>query len=262
MLFSIIIPTFNSASTIGSCIESIINQSIDDFEILILDGLSSDSTLEIITQYKDVRIKVFSEKDYGVYDAMNKGIDKAKGDWLYFLGSDDHLYNNDILLQIKNSIEENICDFIYGNAFFIGEQYFYDGEFDRIKLFQEKNICHQAIFYHKNLFKRLGKYNLDFFLYADWDFNIRCFSTPDIRIKYVDIPIAYYNDMSGLSFQKVDSTFLSVSGVEFVQQARYMKDYYRLQLNTHIENIKNSMDFKLGNFLLSPFRFVINLLKK
>ena len=92
---SIIIPTFNAESTILKALESILQQTFKDFEILIIDGLSKDKTIEIVENLKDSRIKIHSDKDIGIYDAMNKGIHYAQGKWLYFIGSDDYLYNNE-----------------------------------------------------------------------------------------------------------------------------------------------------------------------
>ena len=89
MKLSIIIPTFNSANTLRRALDSIIGQTLNDLEVLIMDGVSTDQTLDIAKTYNDNRIRIFSEPDNGVYDAMNKGIDKASGEWLYFLGSDD-----------------------------------------------------------------------------------------------------------------------------------------------------------------------------
>src|SRR2546422_844446 len=103
-IFSIILPTFNSAAQIATALESILNQTFNDFEILVLDGCSGDNTIEIAKSYKDTRIRIWSEKDEGIYDAMNKGIEKATGKWLYFLGSDDELYNNAILEKVFHKV--------------------------------------------------------------------------------------------------------------------------------------------------------------
>src|ERR1700722_16529958 len=100
-LLSIIIPTYNSQNTILTALQSIVKQSFDDFEIIIVDGLSNDDTVTIVKNFQDDRIKIISELDNGIYDAMNKGIDRAKGDWLYFLGSDDRLYNDTVLEDVN-----------------------------------------------------------------------------------------------------------------------------------------------------------------
>ena len=100
---SIIIPTFNSAKTLSRCLDSVISQSFTDWEVLMMDGVSNDDTIKIASSYQDSRIQIYSEPDKGIYDAMNKGIDKAQGEWLYFLGSDDWLFN-------CNSLKDIFCN--------------------------------------------------------------------------------------------------------------------------------------------------------
>jgi glycosyltransferase involved in cell wall biosynthesis len=105
-LFSVIVPTYNSAKKISNCIKSIIDQSFTDFEILVIDGLSTDNTPAFVSAFHSDKIKILSGKDSGVYDAMNKGIQHSQGKWLYFLGSDDALYNENVLQQISTLIKQ------------------------------------------------------------------------------------------------------------------------------------------------------------
>lgn len=92
---SVIIPTYNSENTIEKCLDSLLAQTFKDFEICIIDGGSLDNTLTIATCYRTQfkNIRIVSEPDEGVYDAMNRGIDFASGKWLYFLGSDDKVFD-------------------------------------------------------------------------------------------------------------------------------------------------------------------------
>lgn len=102
MKLSIIIPTYNSASVLPRALDSIICQTFTNWEVLIMDGISTDDTLKMAQSYNDSRIRIYSEPDNGIYDAMNKGINKANGEWLYFLGSDDCLFSKDVLSNIFN----------------------------------------------------------------------------------------------------------------------------------------------------------------
>lgn len=186
--FSIIIPTFNSSALLGRCLSSIINQSSTNWEILIIDGLSTDNTLEIARNFNDHRIRIYSSADKGIYDAMNKGIKLAGGEWLYFLGSDDSFYSNEVLLiltrilNVKNKV-------FYGNVKVVGDTSWakdgdiYDGEFDLKKLLYT-NICQQAIFYHKSIFREINHFNVNYIVCSDWDFNLRCWSK--YKFKYID----------------------------------------------------------------------------
>jgi len=199
--FSIIIPTFNSQETIVSCLQSVLTQSFSDVEVLVIDGKSSDATLARIAAFSDDRIIVFSEADRGVYDAMNKGIKQATGTWLYFLGSDDYLHDHDVLLHVSSELKKSDCDLLYGNVCLMGDvewaggNTLYDGEFSTAKLFQ-RNVCHQAIFYRKDVFNKLGLFNIHYKISADWDFNHRCFASA--RVRFYSLIIADFS-VAGVS---------------------------------------------------------------
>jgi len=115
---SIIIPTYNSSKTIFDALASIKSQSFQDLEVLIMDGESTDNTIEIVTNFsKDYpKIQCIIQKDDGVYDAMNKALKIAKGDYYYFFGSDDVLFNSEVLQRVFSEIEG--IDFLYGNVIF------------------------------------------------------------------------------------------------------------------------------------------------
>lgn len=183
-LISVITPTFNTSNSIEQCLLSVANQTYKNIEHLIIDGLSSDPTLDIIKKYlaQYPHIRVYSEKDNGIYDAMNKGIKLAKGDWLYFLGSDDKFYNENVLSSVFQNTKINKAKVIYGNvlieedAGWAKNGQIYDGEFTLSKLI-DKNICHQAIFFNKIVFNRCGGFNLKYNICADWDMNFKLWAT-------------------------------------------------------------------------------------
>ncbi|MDR0506649.1 MAG: glycosyltransferase [Dysgonamonadaceae bacterium] len=189
--FSIIIPTYNSAKTLKDCLDSIVCQKFSDFEILVMDALSNDDTLKIAKNYNNPQIIIFSEKDEGIYDAMNKGITYSKGKWIYFLGSDDSLYNENILQTIYNYVIIRNIDVVYGNvvsSIFNGK---YDGPFDYVKIYK-KNICHQSIFFKKTLFDQTGYFNLKYKILADHDHNLKWFLNKNYNVEYIDEVIANY----------------------------------------------------------------------
>ena len=111
--FTIITVVLNGDKFLERSIKSVLNQSFENFELLIIDGKSTDNTLEIVRKFaNDKRLKCTSESDSGIYDAMNKGIHKAKGEWIYFLGYDDFLIDNDVLQEFANAIKTDQPDFI------------------------------------------------------------------------------------------------------------------------------------------------------
>jgi glycosyltransferase involved in cell wall biosynthesis len=195
---SIIIPTYNAEATLTTALNSVQMQTFPQYEVLIMDGASGDETINIAKKYKetDSRFLLFSEKDKGIYEAMNKGIGKARGEWIIFLGSDDSLYDNEVLLKIDSLIKEKKdLRMIYGNVMlsesigFNHDSLVFAGEFHSSRLLQ-MNICHQAIFYNKSLFKEFGPFNTKYKLLADWDFNLRCFNLVDPY--YCDIIVANF----------------------------------------------------------------------
>lgn len=207
--FSIVIPTFNSGQTLENCLKSILNQTYTDFEVLMMDGVSTDDTLQIASSFNDDRIRIYSEPDKGIYDAMNKGIDLAKGKWLYFLGSDDEFYDKNVLSEINKKTANSINKVIYGNVLIVGDSGWakhgdiYNGYFDKKNIIM-KNICHQSIFYYFETFKKIGNYDIKYHICADHEFNIRaCAKFP---FKYIDLITAKFKG-GGLS-SKPDFEFL------------------------------------------------------
>ena len=197
LLFSIIVPSYNAAASISRCLESVCTQNFTDFEVWVIDGLSSDATVQLVQNYreKDKRIKFIAEKDNGIYDACNKGIGQANGEWLLFLGADDKLYNNEVLATAAKKLQASAAGMVYGNVKIEGDLPWakngavYDGEFTVEKLFY-KNICHQAIFYRRTIFDKIGHYEVAYKISADWDFNHRCFA--HCSVEYIDVIVSFF----------------------------------------------------------------------
>lgn len=210
-LISIITPTFNSVATIEKTILSVLNQEYKKIEHVFIDGLSSDETVSVIHNYKD-QYKHFcfiSERDKGIYDAMNKGLDLCKGDWVYFIGSGDEFYNEHVLQELVEQGWFNEEQVVYGNVLINGEtawaadKSIYDGPFTLEKLFT-KNICHQSIFYPRSVIEQIGYYSDKYAITADWDFNVRCFAK--YKFTYSDKIIAFFNG-GGKSSEGEDYSF-------------------------------------------------------
>lgn len=207
MKLSIIIPTFNSASVLPKALDSIVGQTFTDWEVLVMDGVSTDNTIEIAQSYKDPRIHIYSEPDKGIYDAMNKGIKKAEGEWLYFLGSDDSLRDNSVfekvMYEIDNASEKGLMVF-YGDVYAPQLEAAHHGEWKVDKLFY--NRCHQAIFYHREVFEKLGLYDLKYRILADYAFNLKWFVQGVVKNRYIPVCIANYS-ADGLSSREQDVEF-------------------------------------------------------
>jgi len=203
MQVSIIIPTYNCSNVIQRAIDSVVAQTFTDWEVLIMDGASSDDTLKVVSQNTDPRIRVFSEKDKGVYDAMNKGIFASKGEWLYFLGSDDYLVDERVLQNITDNVCDDV-DILYGEVIAPQLSEIYRGEWCWDKLCACR--CHQSIFYRRRVFDLLGLYNLKYKVCADYDINLKWYFDERLKSKYVNIQIANYA-CGGLSCHVHDDLF-------------------------------------------------------
>jgi Glycosyltransferases involved in cell wall biogenesis len=205
-MFSLVVPTLNVAPVVQACLASIARQSFAVYEVVLVDGGSNDRTLDVVAGFKPSlgdRLSMHTEKDSGVYEAMNRGIARARGEWLLFLGADDRLHGDDTLARVAAFINENPAShLVHGDVFLRSTSARYGGVFDLDTLLFERNICHQAIFYRREVFANLGPYNPRYRIWADWDFNIRCFSNPALVVHHMDIVVADYNDAGGLSLKE------------------------------------------------------------
>ena len=190
---------------IAKALDSIFSQSFTNFQLVIMDAMSSDGTISIINKScdGDKRLTLVQSKDKGIYDAMNKGVGYAAGDWLYFMGADDTLANNRVLDAVSAYlVSEN--DVVYGDSYWMPEQVKEEGEWLPAILIK-RNINHQRIFYRKTLFANYGFYNIEY-LYADWIVNIRLFCNKAVNKKYVKLDVANYNS-GGFSSNRGDELF-------------------------------------------------------
>ena len=195
-LISVITPTFNSGAKIAVTVASVLSQGKGLYEFLVIDGGSTDGTLAYL-RAQGPALRCLSEPDEGIYDAMNKGIRLTSGKFLYFLGAGDRLLPG-VLEAVAAEIRKLPCQgktsratLLYGNVNWSSYSRPYDGRFNRFKLLR-RNICHQAIFYQRSVFERLGFYNTKYRSLADWEFNIRCFNDQDVHKRYIPLRIADY----------------------------------------------------------------------
>ena len=196
---SVITVVRNGEGTLESSIRSVVDQTYERIEFIVMDGGSTDGTLDILKHY-DSKIAFWSsESDKGIYDAMNKGVRRATGDWVLFLGCDDTLSAD--LKEVAQLLSDPQVIY-YGDAYWPVKRQLYDGSFSAAKL-ARTNICHQAIFYTRAVFDKYS-FNLRYPFQADWELNMRCFSDPVFRFQYIPLQISIYNDQSGASSTKRD----------------------------------------------------------
>lgn len=197
-LISIITVVYNAVTTIEKTIQSVLNQSYSSYEYIIIDGGSQDGTLEILKKYAD-KIKWISESDKGIYDAMNKGIKIATGNFIYFLGSDDLFYSANSLKKVSEYLVSSY-EIYYGDVQMIPSNKRYCGKVSKGSIIR-KNICHQSIFYPAILLKNT-LFNERYPIYADYAINLYFYSNKGIIFKYIPLIIAYFNTEGASSLIK------------------------------------------------------------
>lgn len=193
---SIITINYNNASGLQKTIESVVSQSFIDFEFVVVDGGSSDNSCEVIKKYESKITKWISEKDNGIYHALNKGIQLSTGEYLLFLNSGDHLIDNTVL---KNSI--NYLDGTQILAFDIKIVHGLDSEIfshpDEIQFsyLYNETLAHQSIIIKKDLFDKVGLYDEKLKIVSDWKFFIEALAINRASYKAVhNVLSVYYLD--------------------------------------------------------------------
>ena len=195
-MISIITATFNSAKTLKDTIQSVLRQTNKDFEYLIIDGGSTDETIDIVKSYESEfsgRLKWVSEKDQGIYDAMNKGIKMASGDVVGILNSDDYFTSDDILQTVDNAFKSHEIDAIYGDIHFIR-----DGNLQKCVRYYSSRMfrpfwlrfgfmpAHPSFYCKREIFDKAGLYSLDYKIGADYEMMVRLFKRHKIKSLYVN----------------------------------------------------------------------------
>lgn len=194
MKISIITVVYNNEKTIKEAIESVLNQYYSNIEYIIIDGNSSDTTVNIINEYKDKLGYFISEKDNGIYDAMNKGIKAATGDVIGILNSDDLYQDTNVIETVMNQFNKNpSIDIVYGDLVYVKNDNvnkvvrnwksnpYYN------RFFENGNVPpHPSLFVKKSVYEKAGHFNLDFKLAADYEFMLRIFKKHNFNSKYIN----------------------------------------------------------------------------
>jgi glycosyltransferase involved in cell wall biosynthesis len=178
---SIITVCYNSAEFIKTAIESVFSQNYADIEYIVIDGGSTDGTLDILNEYKNSISHLISEPDKGIYDAMNKGIALVKGDVVGILNSDDFYPNSNVITNVANMFNQNPdIDMLLGNVDFVSPndlkkrvRFYSSVDFSQWKLRFGLMPAHPGAFIKKSAYNRIGQYKLGYRIAADFDMFIR-----------------------------------------------------------------------------------------
>lgn len=233
MKISIITVCFNSEKTIEATLESVIKQEGVIFEYIIIDGGSNDNTLNIIKKWQEVfPIKLISEPDKGIYDAMNKGVKFSSGDFVLFLNSDDYFYSYDSLSKAAVFLDNN-SDIVYGST-----EFRYDGFSVIRKSSSMLNLWKKMPFNHQSSFSRREllinhPFICDYKLAADYEFLIYAYKN-NYKLKKIDVLISSFGS----------------GGVSNKQQGRAIKEYEAILKKYKLNNLKTFFYYRF--LLLKP----------
>ena len=197
MKISIITVCFNSEDTIRDTIVSVLSQDYPNIEYIIIDGLSKDNTMKIVSEYSNKISKMISEPDEGIYDAMNKGIQLATGDYVGILNSDDIFAHNHVVSDIVDLLEESKADSIYGDLVIVDREIisnvirsYSSRNFQKWKVRFGLILPHPTFYIKRNLFNRFGYYKLNYRVAADFELitrflhgGITYVRNPDVMVK-------------------------------------------------------------------------------
>ena len=197
MKVSLITVTFNSGMTLRDTIQSVLSQSFPDIEYILVDGLSQDRTIKIVKEYEPLfqnRLKWVSEKDSGLYDAMNKGIRMATGDIIGIINSDDFYFRNDVITKIVEAFNDNNVQAIYGDVRFVNPN-----NLDRtVRYYSSKRFvpslfrfgfmpAHPTFFTYRKYFDQFGYYKTNYKIAADYELLVRFLYVHRLKSKYLPL---------------------------------------------------------------------------
>lgn len=192
MKISIVTAIYNAADTVGDAIDSVARQTHDDIEHVIVDGASTDGSLETVDRHRHARMSVASEPDNGIYDALNKGIRRATGAVVGLVHSDDYLAHDDVLSDIAAAFADPAVEAVYGDLDYVAKadtaqviRHWTSGAYSRDKLARGWMPPHPTLYLRKSVFDRVGYYDTAFRIAADYDFVLRYFTSTQAHPVYL-----------------------------------------------------------------------------
>ncbi|MET3742997.1 glycosyltransferase family 2 protein [Faecalicatena orotica] len=235
MKVSVITVCFNSERTIERTIQSVLHQTYTDIEYIIVDGKSTDSTLEIISKYSilfEGRMKLISEKDNGIYDAMNKGIRMATGDLIGIVNSDDYYEKDAVEVMVRNA-PDNKYFILYGF-----QRGLVDGKEKNVVLYnhnflRDQMITHPTCFVSASVYKNISVFNTTYKSSADYEFVLKMKN--DERVEFIPV----YHIISNFSLGGMSST---LTGANETAEIKY-KYGYLTKRKYVIRKILNTINF-------------------
>lgn len=249
MKISLITVCFNSEKTIKDTIKSVLKQTYKNYEYIIIDGKSNDKTLEIVNKYleKESKIKMVSEKDKGIYDAMNKGIKLASGDIIGILNSDDLLKDEYVFERIIDEFKKTNASAVYGDLLFMDETLK-----TPVRNFIAHNYSkhfawhppHPTLYVKKEVYEKIGDFNLEYKICADFDFMIRLIKG-NFKFAYIKEYLVIMR-IGGVSTDGLRGYINNLKEANAVLRNNHVSFYHLINIYRILKSIYQGLSAKIG----------------
>ena len=210
---SIITVSLNNVNTITATINSVLSQTYPNIEYIIIDGSSTDGTIELVNSFGNKISKFKSESDNGIYDAINKGIRLATGDIIGILHSDDFFYDKFVIEKVVKSFADNDIDAVFGDVQFVDPKktskivrYYSSKHFNTGKFKYGFMPAHPSFYVRRELYEKLGYYKTDYKIAADFELELRFLLINKLKYKYLEMPFVSMRT-GGISNKSIRSNF-------------------------------------------------------
>jgi glycosyltransferase involved in cell wall biosynthesis len=256
-LISVITVCYNAENNLERTILSVLNQTYSNIEYIIIDGGSTDGTIDLIKKYADKITYWQSETDKGIYDAMNKGIQKATGEWINFMNAGDLFSSTTILQQMSDAIKPR-TRILRGNIIRIYPKFKVKSvgvttqEPDLMDMF-DNTFHHQACLIQNSLFREFGLYSTDYRLCSDWKFFFDCVVLHNVKSQYVDLTVAHF---------KMDGTSSNNSILYKKEQESYLKNIYGEEQFNLLHELKVYRKLKIITLYYKGFCYMMGHLSQ
>lgn len=236
--FSIIVVSYNAQDTITKTVNSVLKQNFDSYEIIVKDGLSTDDSLSRIPESK--RIKVYSQKDTGIYDAMNQAIEFSNGKYICFLNCGDYFVDENVLKDIFKTAKKHDSAVVYGDYSRKGILFKQPTKLTDFYLYRTP-LCHQTMFISRELFNRNGFYNIEYKILADYEHTLHDFFA-NIEFVHSDTVVCDYMG-DGISESKKGSKIKSLERNRIIDTYfnKTTQRWYDFKLKLSLKKLRQKM---------------------
>lgn len=257
MKISIVTINYNNAAGLLTTVKSVINQTYKDYQFIVIDGGSNDNSLKVIEDYKNKISYWISERDRGIYNAMNKGIDVSIGEYTIFMNSGDKFFDNNVLQNCLPYLDG--VDMVYGNTVYSDGERKYSLDSITFKSLYAGSLCHQSCYIKTELLKKYH-YDESLKIVSDWKFFLQTLILSSATYKGIDVFVSLY-DVSGFTFQNM--TLFEEERQKVLTEmfpSRILRDMYSLTKGDTRED-KLYIDIKRSSYHRQIYAMIVLMLR-